>query len=138
MPRAKDNRKPVGTETCSKCGFEADFLQVQKGRFTGYLYRKGCECKADQRTLPYLQLEWLERMKRTPHPMMPHPLTVQGAPATPEPKPQKPAPEPVQTPEPEAAEPLATTEGNQKTEGKARGFIGLALLVGSVAVAMMN
>lgn len=138
MPRAKDNRKPVGTETCSKCGFEADFLQVQKGRFTGYLYRKGCECKADQRTLPYLQLEWLERMKRTPNPMMQHPLTVQGVTEPTEPKPKKTGPEPVQTPEPEAAEPLATTEGNPKTEGKAGGFIGLALLVGSVAFAMMN
>lgn len=132
MPRAKDNRKPVGTEHCHKCGCEAEFFQVQRGPKLGYLYRKGCDCKADQRTLPYVQLEWLNRMTRTPHPMVQHPLTLEGA--TPAEPAEKPQPEPVH----HEPEPRASTEGNPKTDTKKTGLIGLALLVGSVAVAIFT
>lgn len=129
MPRAQDNRKPVGTENCTKCGSEAEFFQVQKGRYTGYLYRKGCECKADQRTLPFVQLEWLQRMNRTPHPMMVHPLTV-------EPQPREPATEPA--PEKEPDEPSATGKGSGDTPTQKVSLFGLAAMAAAVIVATLT
>lgn len=131
MPRAKDNRKPVGTEDCLKCGNEAEFFQVQRGRYKGYLYRKGCDCKADQRTLPFVQLEWLEKMKRTPHPMMQHPLTA-------EPEPVQAKEEPENEPEPKPAEPVAKSGGSGEPETKKSGLIGLGLLVVAGAVAIIT
>ena len=127
MPRAKDNRKPVGTEKCIKCGEEAEFYQVQKGPKMGYLYRKGCDCKADQRTLPYLQLEWLERMQRTPHPMVPHPLTTAGAP------PEEPEPKP------EASQPETPGAAEVQPETGHRGAIlGGLILIGGIAAALLT
>lgn len=128
MPRAKDNRKPVGTETCLKCGEQAEFYQVQKGPKTGYLYRKGCECKADQRTMPYVQLEWLHRMERTPHPMVEHPLKEAGE------TPEEPAPKP-ETHEPE---PRASTEGSGETPNKRGAILGGLILVGGIAAALLT
>lgn len=134
MPRATDNRKPVGTEFCDGCGTTARFYQVQKGNRTGYLYRR-CECGCDQKTGAGIQVKWLERMQRTPEPMIPHPLEavreqVQEPEATPD--------EPEQTTEPEAPEPQQQQGVNRKTESKKNGLIGLALLLGSVAVAVMT
>ena len=135
MPRAKDNRKPVGTEKCVKCGEEAEFYQVQKGRYMGYLYRKGCECKADQRTMPYVQLEWLQRMARTPHPMMPHPLTQWPEKGGEEGEtPEEPAPKP-ETHEPE---PRASTEGSGETPSKRGAILGGLILVGGIAAALLT
>lgn len=130
MPRAKDNRKAVGTEHCSECGTLARFYQVQKGNRTGYLYRR-CECGADQRTGAAVQVKWLESMQRTGETMIPHPLEGSREPA---PEPAKPAPE-----EPENnPEPRATSEGNPKTENKRAGLIGLAAMAGAVAVALFT
>ena len=130
MPRANDQRKPVGTETCLKCGEQAEFYQVQKGRYQGYLYRKGCDCKADQRVKPYVQLEWLERMQRTPHPMMGHPLTQQ-------PDPGEPRETPDAEPEPKTPEPSASTEG--EPENPKRGaIIGGLILIGGIAAALLT
>lgn len=134
MPRAKDNRKPVGTEACSECGTLARFYQVQKGNRTGYLYRR-CECGADQRTGAGVQVRWLNKMTRTAETMIPHPLEHQAhPPAEPVPEPAKPAPE-----EPENnPEPRAPSEGNPKTENKRAGLIGLAAMAGAVAVALFT
>ncbi|MCC4269878.1 hypothetical protein LL254_04095 [Marinobacter nauticus] len=130
MPRAKDNRKAVGTEHCSECGTLARFYQVQKGNRTGYLYRR-CECGADQRTGAGVQVKWLESMQRTGETMIPHPLE-QVRDAQPEPE------EPEEKPEPETPEPSATSEGNPKTENKRAGLIGLAAMAGAVAVALFT
>jgi len=136
MARARDNRKPVGEEKCLKCGGHAEFYQVQKGRYLGHLYRKGCDCRVIQNAPPYLQLEWLERMTRTPHPMVPHPLTVAAAPVEPVPEPVE--PEPKEKPEPEPVEPRASIEGNPKQGGKRATLIGVGLLIGSVFVAALS
>ena len=130
MPRAKDNRKAVGTEHCVECGTLARFYQVQKGNRTGYLYRR-CECGADQRTGAGVQVKWLESMQRTGETMIPHPLE-QVRDAQPEPE------EPEEKPEPETPEPRATSEGNPKTENKRAGLIGLAAMAGAVAVALFT
>ncbi len=130
MPRAKDNRKAVGTEHCNECGTLARFYQVQKGNRTGYLYRR-CECGADQRTGAGVQVKWLESMQRTGETMIPHPLE-QVREVQPEPE------EPEEKPEPETPEPRATSEGNPKTESKKAGFIGIAAMVGAVAVALLT
>ena len=128
MPRANDNRKPVGTETCLKCGEEAEFYQVQQGPYLGYLYRKGCECKADQRRKPYVQFEMLERMRRTPHPMMEHPLTRQGehrekpAQSEPEPKPET----------------RTTSEEAGETPNHRGAIIGGLILIGGIAAALFT
>jgi|SRR5690554_6730662 len=130
MPRAKDNRKAVGTEHCNECGTLARFYQVQKGNRTGYLYRR-CECGADQRTGAGVQVKWLETMQRTGETMIPHPLEgVRKA----QQEPEKPEPEPEQ----ETPEPHATSEGNPKTETKRAGLIGLAAMAGAVAVALFT
>ena len=122
MPRAKDNRKAVGTEQCSECGTLARFFQVQKGNRTGYLYRR-CECGADQKTGAALQMKWLNRMDTTGETMIPHPLLGTQTPDNPEPKP---------------AQPRANTEGNPEPEGKRAGLIGLGILVVAGAAALLT
>lgn len=129
MPRAKDDRKAVGTEHCSECGTIARFLQVQKGNRTGYLYRR-CECGADQRSGAAVQVKWLKTMARTDEPMIPHPLENTAI----EPAGQVQEPEP--NPEPKPAEPRSSSEVNRKTESKKTGLIGVAAMVTAVIVAI--
>lgn len=130
MPRARDNRKAVGTEHCSECGTLARFFQVQKGNRTGYLYRR-CECGADQKTGAAIQSRWLQGMTRTGETMIPHPLEqVRQA----EPEPAQPAPE-----EPEnKPEPRTTSEGNPKTQNSKAGLFGFAAMAAAVAVALFT
>lgn len=143
MARARDNRKPVGEETCIKCGGQAEFYQVQKGRYLGHLYRKGCECKVVQNAPPYLQLEWMERMTRTPHPMMANPLvagtgqfepvTEQGGagavPVVPEPKKKYPI-ERIQPDEGQGVDPVPG--------GRRLSLLGVGLLIGSVLITTLS
>lgn len=124
MPRAKDDRKPVGTEHCNECGTLARFLQVQKGNRTGYLYRR-CECGADQRSGAAVQVKWLKTMNPTGEEMIPHPLQSQVN-------------EPEPAPKPKAAEPLGESEGNPEPESKTAGFIGLFILAGGIAAALLT
>lgn len=148
MPRAKDNRKPIGTELCSVCGGQAEFYQVQRGKRVGELYRKGCDCKAIQNAPPFQQLEWFNRMRKTPHEMIPFPhkegggLQPLGEPSSePERGPAALGGIGVEAMEPEAEEPRepqAQQGGDRKNESKKTGLIGLVLLVGSVAVATMT
>jgi hypothetical protein len=129
MPRATDSRKAIGTETCTKCGEQAEFYQVQRGKKVGHLYRKGCECKAIQNTPPFQQLEWLERMTRTPHPMIPNPYTGAGASELaegPEPKPKSENP----------PEPVASSEG--EPESKRGVILGGLILVSGIAAALLT
>lgn len=127
MPRAKDNRKPVGTEHCDQCGTLARFYQVQKGNRTGYLYRR-CECGADQRTGAAIQCKWLESMDRTAETMIPHPLE-QVRETPPEPAP----PEPEETPEPRTS-----SGGNPETTNHKAGALGLLAMGAAVAVALFT
>lgn len=123
MPRAKDNRKPVGTEHCNECGTLARFFQVQKGHRTGYLYKR-CECGCDQKTGAAVQSRWLQNMQRTGEPMIPHPLE----------QVREPEPEP----EPKKAEPLDNSEGEPEPENKKTGLIGLFILGTAAAVALLT
>lgn len=124
MPRARDDRKPVGTEHCDECGTLARFYQVQKGHRLGYLYRR-CECGADQRTGAAVQVRWLKTMALTGEPMIPHPLQSQ-------------VDEPSETPEPETAEPQTQSGVHRETEPKRTGLIGLGVLAVGVAVALIT
>ena len=130
MPRARDNRKPVGTEHCSECGTLARFYQVQKGHRTGYLYRR-CECGADQKTGAAVQTRWLQNMTRTDEPMIPHPLDRSTDPEPTGGEPAEPAPE-------KPPEPRATSEGNPEPESKKRGLIGLLIIGAGVALATLT
>lgn len=134
MPRATDNRKPVGTEHCDECGTTARFYQVQRGNRLGYLYRR-CECGADQKTGAAIQVKWLSRMQRTPEPMIPHPLETEKKPADPLRDPVKNDVEPreQETPEPQAPQGL-----NRKKESNKAGLIGFAAMVGAVALAVLT
>lgn len=132
MPRAKDDRKPVGTEHCAECGTLARFYQVQKGNRTGYLYRR-CECGADQRSGAAVQVKWLNAMNPTGEQMIPHPLQKRD-PLDPKWNPEITAGEP----EPKPAEPLASSEGNPKTESKKTGIIGIVILGFAGAVALLT
>jgi len=129
MPRAKDNRKPIGTETCFKCGEQAEFLQVQRGKRVGELYRKGCECKPNQNAKPFEQLEWFNRMTRTQVDMIPFPYKSGAGVETPE------------EPEPKAAAspPKPVENSGGKPENSKRGVIlGGLFLVGGIAAALMT
>lgn len=123
MPRAKDNRKPVGTEHCNECGTLARFFQVQKGHRTGYLYKR-CECGCDQKTGAAVQSRWLQNMQRTGEPMIPHPLE------------QVREPEPEQEPKPE--ETLDNSGGEPEPESKKTGLIGLGILLVAGAAALLT
>ncbi len=123
MPRAKDNRKPVGTEHCNECGTLARFFQVQKGHRTGYLYKR-CECGCDQKTGAAVQSRWLQNMQRTGEPMIPHPLE----------QVREPDPEP----EPKTEEPLDNSEGEPEPESKKTGLIGLGILLVAGAAALLT
>ena len=127
MPRANDNRKPVGTQECGDCGTLARFYQVQKGNRTGYLYRR-CECGADQSSGAAKQARWLATMDRTGAPMIPHPLE---NPASDRAEPGEPAPE--KPPEPQAAQGV-----NPKPDSNKTGLIGVAALVGAVLVGVLT
>ena len=120
-------RTDLACGTQLTCNTLARFYQVQSGHRTGYLYRR-CECGADQKTGAAVQVNWLQRMARTPEPMIPHPLEAareqQGEPAT--------------EPEPKPAQPPADGEGNPKTEQKHTGLIGLGILIAAGAVALLT
>jgi hypothetical protein len=127
MPRAKDNRKPVGTGPCEQCGDNTgEYFQVQSGKKMGYLYRKCLNCPANQSKTPADQFAWLAAMSRTPYPMIPHPLQVQGPVHVPE------APAPVQD--------VPATETATKTVPvpNRAGFIGVAAMAGAVALALFT
>lgn len=124
MPRAKDNRKAVGTEQCHECGTLARFYQVQKGNRLGYLYRR-CECGADQRSGAGVQVKWLTSMAATGEEMIPHPLQSQVK-------------DPATEPEEKPAQPLASTEGNPQPESKKTGLIGLGILIAAGAAALLT
>lgn len=121
MPRAKDDRKPVGTEDCGDCGTTAAFYQVQTGKRRGYLYRR-CACGADQSTGAEKQKRWLAGMARTASPMIEHPLNLEE-------------PEPAEKPENTEAE-------NSETPAAAKGsggFVGLAVLaVGAIGALLIS
>lgn len=128
MPRATDNRKPVGTGQCEKCGENtAEFLQVQRGKRLGYLYRKCINCKANQEQTPAQQFEWLDGMKRTVYPMIPHPLQAPAAQAVAPVAAIVPAPEPATVPAPKPA-PVPNRGG----------VIGFAAMAGAVALALFT
>ncbi len=114
MPKANDDRKPVGTAHCNDCGLTAAFYQVTKGKRRGYLYKRcpppsagGCGC--DQSAGAVKQQRWLTEMQRTDEPMIEHPLNL----AEPE------NVEVDETPENGADENLQTPE-------KSRGLLGIA------------
>jgi hypothetical protein len=128
MPRATDNRKPVGTGTCEKCGENtAEFFQVQRGKRLGYLYRKCINHRANQCQTPAQQFEWLDGMKRTVYPMIPHPLQAPAA------QPVEPAADHVPEPEPKAV-----PEKKPAPVPNRGGFIGFAAMAGAVALALFT
>ena len=130
MPRANDNRKPVGTGTCEKCGENtAEYFQVQKGKKMGYLYRKCLNCPANQSQRPADQFKFLEAMKRTPHPMIPHPLEGRVG----EPEPEEPEPKPA----PEPDEPQAP-QGVQGTTSKTAPMLGVMGLTAAVLIGLFT
>ena len=127
MPRAKDNRKAVGTEHCNECSTTARFYQVQTGNRTGYLYRR-CECGADQKTGAAVQMRWLSGMARTAEIMIPHPLQARAEPQA----------EPVAQVEPKPAEPQASSGGNPEKQSSKAGIVGLFIIVGGIAAALLT
>ena len=131
MPRANDNRKPVGTEHCDTCGTLARFYQVQKGSRTGYLYRR-CECGCNQTSGAAQQVRWLETMSRTAEPMIPHPLQSRLE------KPESAGSEPAGEVGSDSAEPRVNAEVNRESEPKKTGLIGLAILCAAGAVALLT
>ena len=124
MPRATDNRKAVGTEHCNECGTTARFYQEQKGNRLGYLYRR-CECGADQRSGAAVQVKWLKNMNPTAEEIIPHPL-------------QSRADEPVSAPEPKPAQPQAGGGVNLEQTSNRAGVVGLFILFGGIAAALLT
>jgi len=127
MPRAKDNRKPVGTKHCGVCETLGRFYQVQTGNRAGLLYFR-CECGANQSSGKLQQVKWLKEMQPTGADMIPHPLQNEPVPDV---VPEKPAEEPAPKAAPEAAQ-------RQGSEPNKAGFIGVAAMVGAVALALLT
>lgn len=125
MPRAKDNRKPVGTAYCDRCDAEAAFYQVQSGKRRGYLYKR-CGCGCDQKTGEAVQREWLGEMVPTGVTMLEHPLIAKGEP---------PESQGTDTGEPEENQGTETAEPQQPR--KVGGVFGVLIVVGAVALALI-
>ena len=126
MARANDNRQPVGKMDCDDCATVAALFQVASGKRKGYLYKR-CACGCDQSSGHAKQRKWLRSMTRTDADMYPHPLA-DDTEAEPAPEPKQPDPEPAPEPDQEP--------GGEPNRG--RSFVGLAALVGAVALALVK
>jgi hypothetical protein len=103
------------------------FYQVQTGNRAGLLYFR-CECGANQSSGKLQQVKWLKEMQPTGADMIPHPLQNEPVPDV---VPEKPAEEPAPKAAPEAAQ-------RQGSEPNKAGFIGVAAMVGAVALALLT
>lgn len=127
MPKATDNRKPVGTLHCDDCGTVASYYQVQKGKRRGYLYKR-CGCGCDQSSGVEKQRRWLSGMNLTGEPMIDHPLDLQVNQTEEEEK----AASAVNTGvEPESVGTVEPNRGGKKV-------VGLLALIGAIGLALVS